>query len=193
MGIMTIRAAHLSFPERVVVGHAELTLLGLVTLQTGFVALRGCPQHHIGFRRHGSGRKGAASRSVEIQALTAGLQRLGVDLVTIDAADVVRRMRSARPVANPGVPRVAAQAHPIRLLHGAVGKADDLGDIAATVDVEAAVAVAVLALHSLLLVVSMLEVLRGFLMARGAGLAPYARSAGYFDKTGKSVFAVATP
>lgn len=113
-----------------------------------------------------------------------------MDLVAIDTADVVRRMRPARPVTNPRIARVATQANAIGLLHGALGKTDDLGDIAASVHVKAAVAVAILALHSLLLVVCVLEILRSFLVARCAGFAAYARGAGYFDVPGESLLAL---
>jgi hypothetical protein len=59
------------------------------------------------------------------------------------------------------IPRVAAEARIVGGAHRALRETDDLGHVTAALDVEAAIAVAPLALHSLLLVESVLEVTCG--------------------------------
>ncbi len=87
---------------------------------------------------------------------------------------------------------VAAEADPVGDLGRTLGKADDLGNVAAAVNVQAAAAMAILALHSLLLVISVLKALAGVIVTSGADFRPYASSVGSetctgcHDDTGKS-------
>lgn len=112
-----------------------------------------------------------------------------MDLVTIDATKMIRRMRATRPMPNPLVTYVAAETDAVCGLDWAFRKADDLGDVAASVHVKAALPVTILALHSLLLMEGVLEILGGFLVTGSAGITPHTGSPGYFNVLGEPLLA----
>ena len=90
--------------------------------------------------------------------------------MTIDAANSVCRMHAAGPVPRALVLCMATQANAVGLICGLLSGGDDLRDVSTSIEMKAAIAVALLALHTLLCVVRMLEVLGDLCMAGGAGL-----------------------
>ncbi len=108
-----------------------------------------------------------------------------MDLVTIKTAKMIGSMRSGLPMPHLVIPRVTTQADSVGDLGGTLLEADDLGDVAAAVHVQAALAVAILALYALLLVVSVLEALAGVVVTSSADLRPDARSAGDLSVLGQ--------
>jgi hypothetical protein len=93
-----------------------------------------------------------------------------MNLVAINATHMVGRVRAADPVPRLLTLRVATEAHAIRFLWGTLREGYNLGDVSATVDVQAAIAVALLTLDSLLRVESVLEILGDRFMASCAGV-----------------------
>jgi len=168
--IVAIHATHLAFAQRVMVRHAELRLLRLVTLETGLVGHRTRLNHGIGLRRDRCRIARAVRGGVEPGlAIVRLLRAAGVDLVAIDATNPVRRMHAARPVLGAFVLCVATQAHSVGVRRGAILERNDFGCIPSAIDVETAIAMALLALDPLLRVIRVLEVFSDFRMASGAG------------------------
>lgn len=97
------------------------------------------------------------------------LHAAGVDLMTVGAADTVRRMNSACPVPRPLVLRMAVQTDPVRIRCGALLKYHDLGSVPTALNVQTAIAVAIFALDPLLSVVRVLRILCDICVAGGAG------------------------
>src|SRR5450755_2562393 len=133
MRIVTIRAAHLAFANRVVIGKIGFGILLLVTPEAVLIYLPS---------RVDRSRKAA----VFATELTPTLAMNGV---AVAALDVLRLVRARKPVANMVGFRVAAQANTIRLLGGTVPEADDLvfrlGSVPARRDVQTARPVALFA------------------------------------------------
>ncbi len=169
MGIMAIHAAHFAFPQRVMVGQAELCLFRLVAFDACFVGLCQGAEDHVGLRNRGFGSEGAACGRIEADAVLTGSPGGGVDLVAINAANAIGGMRSGGPVAHLGIAGVAAQANAIGGRGRALGEADDLADIATPFDVLAAVPMAIFALHALLGVEGVL-VIPGLVRVAGRAL-----------------------
>jgi hypothetical protein len=67
---------------------------------------------------------------------------------------------------------MAAKADAVSIPDRALRKADDLGDVTATLNVKAAVAVTILTLNPLLFMEGVLEILGGIRMAARTGVAP---------------------
>ena len=90
MRIMTILTAHLAFAQRVMIRHAELGTLALVTLDASVVGLGPGPQYHVGLRRHRARNESSLSRRIEAgPALGCSRWCVVMALVTIDAANMI--------------------------------------------------------------------------------------------------------
>lgn len=169
--VVAIGAAHLAFAQRVMIGHAHLRPLRLVTAQAGFIRHRPGLNGGICFRRDEIYVSDALQRRVEGGGtLIRSLYRGGVNLVAIDAANHVCRMHPAHPVPCALVPGMAAQADAIGLGCGSMLEGNNLRDIASALHVETARSMALLTLNSLLRVKGMLEILAHIRVARRAGL-----------------------
>lgn len=116
MSIMAIHAAHLAFAKRVVVWHAHLRGLGRVTFKAGIICLRHGPDYRVGLRRYRTRSEGSTRGRIEVDPIFLRvLLRIGMNLVTVNTANMVRRVRSARPVLNLLVARMAAQANAVSI------------------------------------------------------------------------------
>jgi len=80
------------------------------------------------------------------------------------------------------VPSVAAQAHAVGLLRRTLAEGHNLLDVATARHVEAAIPVAILALHSLLFMEGVLEILGDIPVATLAGLGTHRRRAWHIDE-----------
>ena len=168
--VVAIGTTHFAFAQRVVVRHAHLRTLRLMTAQTSFVRHRARLNEDVGLRRDEVSILCIAGRCVEGGiAVPHNLHRVGMNLVAIDAANLVRSVRAACPVPGALVSSVATQADAVRVCCGALLKGDNFGGVSSAIDVEAAIAVALLASHALLRVIRMLKILSDIRVAGGAG------------------------
>ena len=86
-------------------------------------------------------------------------QRSLVNLVAVHAADMIRGMWSADPVAGFLSAGMATEARAIGFFRGALAEGDDFGDLATTVHVQASGSVAIFAFHALLGMEGVVEIL----------------------------------
>src|ERR1035441_10535148 len=112
--IVTIRAAHLGFANRVVVRKIGFGILLLVAPQAVFI--------HLPARLDRS--RNAGGLAAELATRLAA--RLAMNGVAVAALHVLRLVRARKPIANMVRFRVAAQADTVRLFWGTVAEADDL-------------------------------------------------------------------
>ncbi len=117
MRIMAIGAGHFPFPNRVVIGQVRLRGLSAMAVR--------------------------AFRVLFLEGSGLGLRR--VDLVAVDAFDIVSTMRSQLPVLQFIIPCVAAQAYAVGLLRSLLAKIDDFF-VARAGRMQTSVAMAVFAL-----------------------------------------------
>lgn len=110
-----------------------------------------------------------------------GFQRNLVNLVTIGAAQMVRRVRTADPVAGLFIFGVTTQTDTIGLIGSVLAEDDNLGDVATAVHVQAAVAVTLFALNALLGVKGVRVIFGDGIVAVGARIHTDRFSAGDFD------------
>lgn len=183
MRIVTIRAAHLSFAQRVMVRQAHFTALRLVTFQASIVGLP--PWLYECFRfRYKVLDVGdpSGSRHVDESVRSDSVLGVGVRLMTIDAANPVGGMGASHPVAEFLITCVAAKANAISLHSRTLAERNDLSNVSAAIHVQAARAVTLLALYALLRVKGMPEILSDVRVAGGAGFGANRFRSWDFDK-----------
>jgi len=177
--VMAIHAVHLSFAQRVVVRELHLGALGLMALQATF-GHRGSPlQHHAAFRHKFLNERGMA-RGGSLNIHTAHRRALGgyrVDLVTVRASNAVRLVGAGQPVSDPRILDMATQANAVGIFNRPDAKSNDLGHVAIASLVQASRAVAVLALHPLLGMKRVPEIVSNMVMTLHTRFRPYARGA----------------
>jgi hypothetical protein len=183
MRIVAIPAAHLPFPQRVVVRQAHLAALGLVTAEARIIRLPPRLHHHLGFG-HQILNRGYTARGrhvYESLGFGFGLGAVGMGLMAFRAADLIRGVGPRSPVAKPRILRVTAQAHAIGIGSRPVRERNDFRYISAAFDVQAAGAVAFFAVNTLLRVEGVPEIVGDFSVARSAGVAAGRLSPGNLD------------
>jgi hypothetical protein len=169
--IVAIHAAHLAFAQRVMVRHTELRLLGLVALETGLIGHRARLNHGIGLRRDRCRIERSARGGVEPgTGIALGLRTAGVNLVAIDAANLIGRVNPVGPVLGALVLGMAAQTNTVGGRSRALPGRNDFGGVTAAIDMKTAIAMALFALDALLRVIRVLEVFSDIRMASGAGV-----------------------
>jgi len=160
MRIVAVGTAHLSFPQRVVIRQAHFSALALVTAQASIVALPSRLHNCFAFR-HEVLYGGYAARTHHVDhrlGFGPGFGSVGVRLVAINAADFVRSMRAGHPVPDFGILSMTTEAHAIRICGGSVGEGNNLRNIPAALDVQAARTMACFAIKTLLSMKGMPEI-----------------------------------
>lgn len=180
MGIVAVRAFHLSFAQRMVVGHAHLSALGLVAPEAGIIRL---PERlhdglcfwdhifHVGELRLGHDIQTGARIRIAFGAVSVGLMAVGT-------TQLIGGVRPHRPVADLCIMGVATQTHAVGVMRRALLERDDLRNISAALDVQAARTVTLLALDTLLGMKGMPEIFGDVGMACGARIVTHRSSAG---------------
>ena len=169
--VVAIAAGHLSFAQRMVIRHAQLRILSLVAAKASVVRYRSALDKEISLRGNEIHIPGAVRRRVESSAALVGrLDRGSMDLVAINAANSICGVYSSCPMPGALILCVTAQAYAVCVCGGALPERDNFGGVTPAIDMKAAISVALLALDTLLRVISMLEVFGNLRMAGGASL-----------------------
>jgi hypothetical protein len=170
MWIVAVGTTHLSFPEWMVIRQAHFSPLALVTTQASIIALPSRLHDCFAFR-HKVLRRAYVARSRHVDhrpGVVPGFGSGGVNLMAINAADFVRSVRAGHPVLDFGILGMTAEAHPIRIRGGSVGEGNNLRNIPAALDVQAARTVTLLAFDALLRMKRVLVLLSYIRVARRA-------------------------
>jgi hypothetical protein len=179
MRIVAVGTAHLSFPQWVVIRQAHFSALALVTAQASIIALPSRLHNCFAFR-HEVLYGGYAARSHHVEhrlGFVPGFGSVGVSLMAINAADLIRRMSAGHPVPDFGILCMTTEAHAIRICGGSVGERNNLRNIPAALDVQAARTVACFAIKTLLSMKGMPEIGGDIGVACRAGLGTDRRGA----------------
>ena len=169
--IVAIGTTHFSFAQRMMIGHADLRAFSLVTLQASIVRLPAGLHHGFGFGDQILHIAYAAGSHHIHKSCTwrASFCTVIVGLMAVNAANLVGSVRTCHPVANSFISRMTTQTHAVCVGSRALTERDDLGNITATLHVQAAGTVALLAFDALLGMKGVPEVFRDVGVAGGAG------------------------
>src|ERR1700687_6360831 len=118
MRVVAVCTAHLSFTQRVVVGQAQFSALALVTFQASIIGLPPLLHDDFAFRDQVLHSR-RATRSHHVKArlgFRPSFAAVVVSLMAVNAADLVRSVRTCHPVPDSCIPGVTTQADTIRLL-----------------------------------------------------------------------------
>ncbi len=169
MWVVAVRTTHFSFAQRVVVGQAHLSALGLVTSEAGIIGLPAGLHDRLRLR-HETFHMADTRRRRHIETrvtLCFTFYGVVVSLVAFGTTKMVGSVRSCHPVAQVRITRMATEADPVRVVWRPLPERNDLRHIAAAVNMQASRAVALLAFHSLLGMKGMLVILGDLRVARG--------------------------